>query len=187
VPTTSVQCPTRWKVFVPCSALLLLLIVFVYLKYGKCANALAWHCTHGNVATAGGKKVRLPLLWWQEDSGRYDTSLFLRALPPINAPKIVVGPALPGSVGNTDEEELKLTQDVVLSENHSSTGQEHVSVVTVSPKAFALYCVKDEITISPRIAISHLQCNAAGVPYTYTYDGPPEHEKEAEGILSGMD
>jgi hypothetical protein len=178
----------RPRVLVAGVIALLLVAVLTCLKYSQCVYAVAWHWSHGNDARVGVYRAKLPLLWRQSDAGGYDATSIIRAIPLNNQPQIVISPALPGAVPDSDQEELKSTQAVVSSENRYSRLRSPWSTVVLHPKPFTLYCVKEgDSTSVGTDVISHLQCHAAGVPYTFTYDGPPGHEKEAEVILSSLE
>ena len=166
-----------------------LMIGLLCFKYHRYAYAAAWHCTHGNYAELAGHRVKLPILWWKEDAHAYDTVLLERACPANTylKPEIVVSPAIPGSIRDTDQDELKATQAAISSRNQDSFVGTSSLLVVLSPRPFNLYCKRENIVTSGIVLSSNLFCLAPKAPYSFTYDGPPTREKEAETILSSLE
>jgi len=153
------------------------------------AYAVIWHRAHGDFATIGGHRVKLPTLWWKEDADAYDTSLLERAghSNTFLASQIVVSPAIPGEMRDSDEEELKSTQAIVAIRNRSLSAGTTLSTITLYPKPFKLYCTREGSVISGVKLYSQLLCEAARVPYSFIYNGNPTQENEAESILSTLE
>jgi hypothetical protein len=169
----------------------------LFAKYRMYAYAVAWHCVHGNYAEVGGHKVKLSILWWKERAHAHETSdmrdhdeWLARACPSNKLdekPEIDVSPAIPGEVENTQLEELKLTQSVISTLSHNSAKGWSHSLVTLTPRPFTVYCIRDDLTIFGDDVLSRLTCYTAKLPYRFIYDGPPTREKEAESILSSLE
>lgn len=166
-----------------------LIIGLLCIEYERYAYAVAWHCVHGNYAKIAGHRVRLPLLWWKEDAHAYDTTLLVRACPANTylKPEIVVSPTISGEMGDTNQEELKSAQTVISLKNHNSIAGPSLSLVTLTSRPFTLYCVKEEAAPYGIALYANLSCHAANVPYSFTYDGHPMHEKDVELILSTIE
>jgi hypothetical protein len=159
-------------------------------QYHQYAYALAWHCVHGNNAEVGGRRVRIPILWWREsDPNAYDTSLLVRSYPAniLNRPQIVVRPTLPGEVQDNDLQGLRTSQAIITLQNKDAFLKKQSSLVSLNPKAFTLYCVREDITPFGVAILSTLSCRAAKTHYSFTYSGSPALEKEAELILSTLE
>jgi hypothetical protein len=157
-------------------------------KFRQYAYAVAWHCVHGNYAEIGHHKVRLPAFWWKEDAYAFDTSVLRGARPAgmYDSPEITLSPAIPGEARDSDQDELKSTEAFVSSRNHDPFAGTSSHLVVLSPAPFRLYCKREDIEMSGLDLSSNLFCHAARVPYSFTYDGPPTREREAELILSSL-
>lgn len=152
-------------------------------------RAVAWHCAHGNYAEVAGHRVKLPLLWWKDDDAPYRTILLVRACNSCGVvqPGVLVSPMLAGQVWSSDEDNLKAVQKMIAGRNKSSLDPARSSLVTIRSPAFVLYCEKDEsvgaLTTLPN---SSLFCEAANLAYSFSFDGDPRFEKEAESLLSTL-
>jgi hypothetical protein len=171
----------RWKSLITLIAALTLVIGLVNVEYGQYAYAVAWHFIHGNYAEIAGHRVNLPLLWWQENSNSDNTTLLVRAERSVSI-EIKVRPAFPDEVRDTTQELLNSTQTFVSNRKSSAGVQTVVSMVTLNPKPFTLYCKREDTGI-----FTDLRCLAARVPYVFIYDGTPTREREAETILSSLE
>jgi len=179
------------KLIVASIAAVALVAGLLCVQYYLYAYAMAWHCLHGSYAEAGGHRLRLPISWWKQGTGSYDTYLLVRASPYVGSPEsqIVVSPAGPGEIWKTNGEELQATQTMISTMNshrHSDMVQSSFLVV-LNSKRFTLYCRREESELQGIDILSHVSCDASGVPYSYTFDGPPAYEKEAESILSTLE
>src|ERR1039458_2734741 len=173
-----------------------LMLGLLCVKYRRYAYAVAWHCMHGNYAEIGGHRVRLPILWWKENAHAHDTpdlrnrdEWLARACPSsvLPGPEIKVSPTIPGEVEGTEPEELKLTQAVISTLNHNSESGWSHSLLTLTPRPFTLYCIKEHVTGYGLDLGSYLTCHAANLPYSFLYRGPQTSESEAESILSSLE
>lgn len=188
---------TRQRKWLVVSTVTVALIVGVLCaRYRRYGYAVAWHCAHGNYAEVGGHRVRLPLLWWKERAHAHDTpdmqdhdEWLARACPSntIFRPEIETSPTIPGAGRDTDQEELKSTQSIVSTLSHNSVAGSSHSLITLTPRPFTLYCMRQDLTLLGVDLTSMLTCQAAGLPYSFTYNGPPTREKEAESILSTLE
>lgn len=158
------------------------------IKYQQYAYALSWHCFHGNSAQIGGHRVTLPIWWWKEDSHAYDTALLVRASVTHTylRPTIVVSPAFPGAIRDTNQEELQAAQ-AAISEKHKTAAGTLSSLVIINTKAFTMYCEREDFTTYGVDLSSNLFCTIAKVQYAFTYNGPPDREKEAQSIFSSLE
>ena len=138
------MCAKRRKPLFAGTVVLALVIILLSVEYHPYAYAVAWHCVHGNYAEIGGHRVRLPVLWWKEKADAYDTSLLVRACPARTfiKPEITISPTPPGSVRDTDRQELDSIQALVSSANHNALTGTSSSLVILNPKPFTLYCKK---------------------------------------------
>lgn len=168
--------------------ILALLIGLLCVKYYQYAYALSWHCLHGSYAQIGGHRVELPLLWWKADAQAYDTVNLVRAgvANTYLKPEIVVSPAFPGAIRDSDQEELQAMQ-AAISRSHESPGGESSSLVVISTKALTMYCQRKDIIASGVSISTNLFCTAAKVQYAFTYNGPPNRVKEAQAIFSTLE
>jgi hypothetical protein len=171
------------------AASVLLAIAILCAIYRRYAVAVVWHCVHGNYARVGGHTVTLPILWWKADADAYDTARLVRASPAGTAliSQIVVSPAIPGEIKQTDQEELKATQLIIDLNNRDSIARRSASLIVLRPKPFTLYCKKDAASPPAIDVLGVFSCRAARVQYSFTYDGPPMHEKEGKAILSTLE
>jgi hypothetical protein len=102
-------------------------------------------------------------------------------------PKIVISPAFPGEVRGTDQEELKSATIAISLKNRKSIHGTTWSLVTLNARQFTLYCQRlDSAPFGIHLFIN-LYCGVATVPYSFSYNGPPTYEKEAESILSTLE
>lgn len=188
---------TRRRKWLVASMVTVALIVgLLCVKYRRYGYAVAWHCVHGNYAAIGGRRVRLPLLWWKERVHAHDTPDMLdhdewlaRACPSntILEPEIETSPTILGEGRDTDQEELKSTQSLVSTLNHNSVAGSSHSLVILTPRPLVLYCMRTDLTLLGVNLTSMLTCHAAGLTYSFSYNGPPTREKEAESILSTLE
>lgn len=179
----------RPKLLIICLVAILLLICEQCIEYRSYAFAIVWHCTHGRYSEIGGHKVRIPILWWKANPYGYGESLVVRASHAnMNLdPKIVVTSLPPGTTSGTDQETLKSIQALISVKNHQVVSGWSSSLLILDPKLFRLYCIRDVFAFRSVDRYSSVQCFAAGIPYSFTYQGSPRHEKEAESILSTLE
>lgn len=159
-------------------------------EYHKYAYALAWHWVHGDYAKVAGHKVRIPALWWEEaDPNSYDTYLIVRSSPAsaILTPEIVVRPTISGEVGEDDSQELKTEERVIALKSKDTIVKTQITLVILKPRPFTLYCEQDDAILFGVALFSNLSCHAARTHYSFTYNGNPAFEKEAEMILSTLE
>ena len=177
----------KWMVLIIVAPAMVLGLLCLDLR--RYAYAATWHCLHGDYAEIGGHRVKLPIFWWKQDAHAYDTSLLVRAClaNTINKPEIIVSPAIPGETRDTDEEELRATQDDISSRNRGSNPRTSSSLVVLHTRPFTLYCKKENIVVSGIDLDSNLFCHVARGPYLFSYDGSPSREIEAESILSSLE
>jgi hypothetical protein len=152
-------------------------------------RAIAWHCIHGNYAEVADRRVNLPLLWWKGDDDFYQDTVLVRACNSCGAvqPEVLVSPARPGQMSSSDEDQLRAVQKMIAVKNGSKTGLASSSLVTIRSPAFVLYCEKDEqVSAISNLPDSVLFCNAANLPYLFSFYGDPHVEKEVESILSTL-
>jgi hypothetical protein len=160
------------------------------IEYHRYAYALVWHCVHGHYADVGGHTVKIPTLWWKEaDPNAYATSLLVRSCPAnmLSRPEIVVRPTLPGEAGDDDLQELRTKQAIIALKKKDAILKSQLSLVTIKSKPFTLYCVREDAIPFGVALFSNLSCHAARTPYSFTYNGGPTFEKEAESILSTLE
>jgi hypothetical protein len=177
------------RLFVVGVTTLVLVIGLLCIEYRQYAYSVAWHRVHGDYAEFGGHRIRLPILWRREDSGAYNTSLFVRACPGVAPlkPEIVVSPTISGEVENTDQEELKAARDIILLKEQDNIAKTQLSLVMLTPRSLGLYCVREDAAPFGAPIFSNLSCHAARIPFSFTYNGHPTAEKEAESILSTIE
>lgn len=158
-------------------------------KYHQYAQAVIWHCEHGDYASIGAYRVKLPLLWWREDADVRNAFKLVRASPSSKfpGPEILVRPAYPGEVAGSGAEELQQTQAVISTLNHDpATGWSH-SLMILTPRPFPLYCNSEHYSRFGLDLISMLTCHAATLPYAIISSGSSKNEKEAEHILLSLE
>jgi len=186
----------RRKLFFVAIVALALLVGALCMNFRRYAYAVAWHCTHGEYAEVGGQRVRLPLLWWKEGTHAHDTEdlrdrneWLARACRSneFEIPEINVSQESPGEAPDADQDELRLTKDLVSAMYRHPVWGWSGSLVTLTPRRFTLYCSKDDEVIFGVDVFNGLTCHAAKIPYTFRYSGPPANEQEAEAILSSME
>lgn len=163
-------------------------ISIISFHYRYYVFAIAWHGIHGNYAEVGGHRVKLPLLWWAEDDAyRYDTRLLLRAdTYNLVGSEIAIGPALLGSVRDTDVDELKAVELLITTTTRTKNSGVSSSLVVIRTKPFAAYCEKTEFSPFDIPVANNLYCIAPKFPYQLVYSGRSVHENEAESILSTL-
>ncbi len=162
---------------------------FLSYAYRRYVTAVGWHILHGSTVEVAHRQLRLPLLWWADkDSEHYDTTLLFRARPSraTLAPEITVSPALSGSMSSSDQEELKSMQALVTGINRRASRGEAASLITIKTPTSTFYCRNQPIAVAGIVLSSQLFCNAAGIKYSFVYDGDLNDEKEAELILSTL-
>jgi len=167
-------------------ALVILVIIGLFgVKYQNYIYAVVWHSVHGNYVQVDGHRMKLPLLWWKREADTYDTTLLVRAArfrTPLES-TITVDPLLLGEASDTDQEVLRIAQAMVSSRQNNSTW-DVVSLVTITPKPFNLYCMRDDLSL---VGYINIMCHAATARYSYTYQGHSIHEKEAMQIFSSIE
>jgi hypothetical protein len=154
-------------------------------------RAIAWHCTHGNFAdVGGGRRVRLPLLWWKGDGGPLFHAIPLnRACNSCGVlrPEISVSRATPGEVMSSNEDQLRSIQRLAALRNQTSSDPARSTLVTIKSPAFVIFCDREEsISAITNLLQSDLVCEVANFPYSFSFWGDPRFEKEAESILSTL-
>jgi len=157
-------------------------------EYRLYAFTIAWHCVHQDTAKIGGYEASLPTLWWEEKSEDYDTFRLRRAAPSSTFPPpvIIVRPALSGATLGSDQEVLESMKTLIAAKaTHPALGSSS-SLIILGAKAFPLYCEKIDTRLLGIDLSSRLSCEAAKVPYIFTFDGLPNREKEAESILESL-
>lgn len=168
----------------------------LYGLFPRYARASAWHCIHGNSTLVGGRRVKLPTLWWVGDAGLlneglrvHDTYLLERACSPYKVPmaKIVVRPSFPDEVKNTDREELEATQESISRMRLNPASGWSDSFITIYSRHFPIYCTKKDYAPIGAVLATELTCHAAGLPYSIHYNGAQAYESEAEIILSSLE
>lgn len=166
-----------------------IVICVALVEYSPYELALAWHCMHGNYAQIGGYRVRLPLLWRKVNIDSYHTSSLVRAcsIRTFLKPKIMVEPMLAGTMRDTDLETLQSIQGLTAIPNSASPFKASSSLAILKPHPFTLYCNVKEYLPPHTVLGTNLFCAAPKVPYSFTYDGPPRYEKEAESILTSIE
>lgn len=184
----------RPKLVIAMMAVLVLIAFLLCVRYRRYAYAVVWHCVRGSHTEVAGKKVKLPILWWkEEDPDKYDTTLLVRASVGILPREIIVSPTMPRAVRNTDQEELAATQALISRLNQDSTANQSSviktsrSLVTLTPKAFNMYCEKEESTACGVRFSSFLMCDTARGRYDFSYSGQSDYVKEVESILSTLE
>jgi hypothetical protein len=151
------------------------------------ASALLWHHRNGDYTDVGGHKVRLPLLWSRKDISGHQTVELVRAWPMTEFPKpsIRVSPTYPGQTKQTDQDELDHIQGLISYENATLFRKSYL--VVLKPRPFVLYCEKSNSYPRDGEIDGNLDCKAARIPFKFDYHGPPQHEKDAESILSSLE
>lgn len=157
-------------------------------RFHEFVFAVAWHCRHGDYADVAGRKIKIPLLWWKENSHYYQTFLLRRALPSdvIGQQDIEVGPMFPGTMTDSNDETLRLTEKIISSHNAHPDGHTFSSLVTLHSGISVFYCDKEDLGAPGNALQSNLHCHASGLPYSFSFNGSPAVEKEAESILSTL-
>jgi hypothetical protein len=163
--------------------------------YRQYAYAIAWHCWHGNYATFPGHRIKLPLVWWEEeDSIQWDSYVLKRAFPSLFWVQLQeinvrhVRPAFQMTIVDTDEKELDHLHRLIsvfnarrqLQFRHSAT------LVTIKTKTMTLDCLRTDLSVPQLPAVALLDCRAPKFPYTVTF-GPLAKESEAKSILSTLE
>lgn len=189
MPNKIARQSNRRKLFFTSIVALVFVIGILCIEYYRYAYIVNWHYIHGNFAEIGRYRVSLPYLWWKNGTESNNSSFLLRACPlnTFSKPELEVSPAIPGEVMDTEQEELKSTQKVISALNHKGIEGWSQSLVTLTPRSFTLYCIRQDEVLYRSNIDTILTCHAAKLPYSFRYSGPSAYEKEAESILSSLE
>ena len=181
--------PRLRKFIIAIATAMLILAAIFGAKYRSYTFTVVWHWMHSSNVEIAGHKISLPTLWWKEKAEDYDTYLFRRAcssaiFPP---PGIIVRPAPPRVVQQSDQDVLSSLQMLIAARQKDPVAGTSSSLVVLHTRRFPLYCEKIDTKVLGVDLTSHLSCEAARLSHTFTYDGSPHYEQEAESILSTLD
>ena len=162
---------------------------FFAAQYRQYAYAMAWHYRHDASFTLGEHEIEVPKKWWAgaKADGVGRISIFRASKSSaFFQPKIEVGPASPGQMTESDDEQLRLANRVVAAERGDAQSGWTFSVTTLRSRNSTWYCIRDAEVVLGKHVYTSLTCNASRLPYTLIYQGPPEQEKEAESIFASF-
>jgi hypothetical protein len=167
---------------------ILLLTGLLWHIYRDYAISIAWHCMYGNYAEVAGHRVKLPLSWRVQYAYFWGKTSLIRACPETcSEAEIIVEPAKPWFLTQTDQDESNSIQRWIALLNQRPPQGDSSSLVILHPKPFTLYCKRDDLQVIGIHFFAGLDCYAAKVSYSFAYSGPPAHEQEAESILSTLE
>lgn len=159
--------------------------------YRSYALAVAWHLRHGSNLQIDGHVITLPVCWWaSNDVSTYGATEVARAhssgrIPPT----LMIAPAVPGVVQQTDKKMAEIVSKAVagigIMESHENGADVRETTESViASRSGNFYCEKSTVNLGRAVPEINLLCFTAGVPYSFSYDGPAEGEREVESILS---
>jgi hypothetical protein len=155
-------------------------------RYRQYVYAGEWHCFHTASIRFGMHRIEIPPLWWPTQSdkaGRFSISRACKTTDFVE-PVIRIEPSRLGEATENDADLSSLVDNVVSRRSGDpSSGWTH-SVVTVRANASTWYCVRGDQVVLGHHMFTSLNCNAAKVPYSLAYQGPPAQENEAESIFA---
>ena len=178
----------RRRLFLALPPLLFAVFCIIY-AYRGYAAAFVWHCIHGSSETiGGGKTMYVPKWWFKVDSSGYGESMLVRAdgLRRVSNSRIVTNSLQLDNSHRTEEWERESVQSLIRADNEDRKVGWYSSLVIIKAVSPAMYCKKDDFAGRDGILFSSLQCYQRGIPYSFSYQGSPKHEKEAELILSTL-
>jgi hypothetical protein len=178
---------SRKRLLVAGSTVVAFTLMFYAAQYRQYAYARAWHFSHGDSIRFGDRTLALPGQWWAKKSNGINRVYILRAVKAEDflTPKIDVSPAIGGGeAADNSDELLRLANRTVALDDANPQQEWKHSVISFRAKSATWCCIKYTQTILGQTIATSLTCNTPNVPYTLSYQGPPEFENEATSIIS---
>ncbi len=171
-----------------CMVVVILTLGVFAFRYRQYAQAAAWHCSHSANLNFGAHGINIPRLWWvakTDNAGRVSIRRASKSSASIE-PEIEIAPVIPGDLPEDDSGLSRLEEAIVSERKRDSTAGWTYSSVSLKAQASVWHCIEDQQTILGSDFSTGLICNAPRIPYSLTYDGPPELEGEAELIFASF-
>lgn len=166
-----------WSILIFCAVLVLFLF--------SPAQAVIWHCVHGNYLVISGERMKVPLLWWGVANSN-DGSIELRKAR-IASPFREVSEGL--EIRPMEKAEMRSRASYELAFKNADEMIASGKLKTTAPESLitsrgSFYCFK---SVANAVGPVDIFCGSPDIPLRWSFTGSAKDMSEARRILQSIE